>query len=386
MPTVNPTHSPRFALLCVLLALIGLIGSGHVAAQTDDPVALAVGYIQANPDNVGIACFPVDAFSAAAPGDDIAGAAFHNADESFVLASTGKIIVLADVALRVADGEVSLEERVPVAEIEAYYLPGTDAGAYDAWLDEAEVDEAGSVSLFDVLWGMIRFSGNAHTDYLIERFGTEAYGDLYTAFGVADMGAFPTILGLLLGALNPDDGPNMDALESTPEDHAAFMEALVARYLTDAAWREEAIALWNGRTAGLDLDALTAFETAFVSYLEAFFWSGTPRDFAAIMAQVYSGTALGEAASAIMREVLSWPMTLPGNSAVFATLGTKSGSLAGEILTAAYYGAALDGEPVALAVFYREWSTTFVHQLIEAVPIVEGSCQPFANLIADMAG
>ncbi|MEN8700230.1 class A beta-lactamase-related serine hydrolase [Bacillus infantis] len=89
-------------------------------------------------------------------------------DEALPLASTVKFIVAVEYAKQAAAGKINPEQQVSLKELERYYVPKTDGGGHKAWLSELK---ANSASLQQVAKGMIAYSSNANTDYLIELLG-----------------------------------------------------------------------------------------------------------------------------------------------------------------------------------------------------------------------
>lgn len=344
-------------MLPVLLLLLCAVPA---LAQEADPVAPVRAYVAAHPAQVGIACYPI--------GDPQSGV-YHNADEPFPLASVYKVLVLAEYAVQVADGRLNPEARVPLADLNAYYLPGTDGGAHDLWLQTDAQIEDDTVSLHDVAYGMIRYSSNAAADYLLERVGTAGFPDLYTRLGIPDMHLPEDVIGHFLTFSNHETGfATPETL--TQEAYTAESERLHQLFLNDAAWREALLAYTPAEMPPVSQQ---------LAYFSNFGNRASPRMLADVMAAIYSGEALGEEASQIARDLLEWPMDFPANQAEFETLGTKGGTLPG-ILTAAYYAAPLDGQPIALTVFYRnldpvtftEWLQTFQHQLWELEILTQG--------------
>ena len=338
-----------------------------VHAQGNDPYTEVLTYIRENPDKVGIAC------QVLGEADDVY---FHNADENFVLASTGKIIILAAYAERVANGELDPETSIHIDDLDPYYLPLTDGGAHAQWTLSLDLGDDGMITLHDIVTGMIRFSSNANTDYLLDLMGYPDFADIYAAFGVNDMGQFPPLLGLYLLAFDP--AVDRDAITDATAEAIDAAEA----YIASPEIREQALEIYED--VDLDLGG---------DFLRQYFWQGTPRDFAHIMAQVAEGKGVSEDAAAIMRDVLEWPMSAqPDNADYFSVLATKGGSLLNPgTLTGAWYGASLDGPTVAVSVFYNDlesetfnqWVSHFAHQLIEVSPIIDGSCLEFEQLFVE---
>ncbi len=82
------------------------------------------------------------------------------------LASTVKIMVAMEYAYQVQEGNRRPDENISLKEIEKYYVAGLDGGAHEAWLQE--VGKGETVSLREVVRGMLRYSSNANTEYLMK--------------------------------------------------------------------------------------------------------------------------------------------------------------------------------------------------------------------------
>jgi D-alanyl-D-alanine carboxypeptidase len=91
-----------------------------------------------------------------------------NSETALPLASTVKYIVAIEFAKQAAEGKINPEQQVSLKGLERYYVPKTDGGAHEAWLSELK---GNSASLQQVAKGMIAYSSNANTDYLIEMLG-----------------------------------------------------------------------------------------------------------------------------------------------------------------------------------------------------------------------
>ncbi|EWG08675.1 D-alanyl-D-alanine carboxypeptidase [Cytobacillus firmus DS1] len=95
-----------------------------------------------------------------------------NKDVPLPLASTVKIIVAIEYARQAADGKIDPQQKVDLKTLEKYYVPKTDGGAHEAWV-KSLADDAENVPLSEVANGMIAYSSNANTDYLIKVLGIE---------------------------------------------------------------------------------------------------------------------------------------------------------------------------------------------------------------------
>jgi D-alanyl-D-alanine carboxypeptidase len=111
----------------------------------------------------------------------------QNSTRKMPLASTAKIIVAVEYAQQVANGKISPQQEVQFADLDLYYLPKTDGGAHTAWkknLEKEQKTNNNTVSLEEVAQGMVTFSSNANTEYLMDRLGLENINQNISALGL----------------------------------------------------------------------------------------------------------------------------------------------------------------------------------------------------------
>lgn len=325
-------------------------------------------YIAVTGDSVGIACYPIDQSQFGV---------FTNADERFPLASTVKIMTLGVYARAVASGRFNPAERVPLDDLDAYYLPRTDGGAHPAFLDGVQPDANDTIALSEVVEGMIYFSSNAAADFLLARMVDADFQALYRLLGVENTDVPVSFLGLMLAQENHEIGISDADLPRDEVRAAALVWA--EKYVTDPDWRAEERAYRRGGNARRYLQAgksLIETQTAFFAVYDN---EGTPGDFARAMAALVRDDVLPPRATAAMRAALSWPMRIEINRDRFVTLGKKGGSLPGT-LTAAYYADPKEGDPIVLVVFYRDlpserylaWLRSYDQEVLEFDALLSG--------------
>lgn len=83
-----------------------------------------------------------------------------NENKKLPLASMAKIVIAVEFAKQVSEGKISRDEQISLHELEKYYVKDTDGGAHPDWLEE-------------VAKGMIHYSSNANTTYLLDKLGIE---------------------------------------------------------------------------------------------------------------------------------------------------------------------------------------------------------------------
>ncbi|MGE6632440.1 serine hydrolase [Bacillus sp. NPDC077027] len=83
-----------------------------------------------------------------------------------------------------SNGEVKLDEKVALSDVERFYIDRTDGGAHKCWMEVNGFSE--HASLLDVAKGMMQVSSNACTDYLIDRLGLEKINDRMKQAGLTE--------------------------------------------------------------------------------------------------------------------------------------------------------------------------------------------------------
>lgn len=94
-----------------------------------------------------------------------------NPDKKFPLASTLKIIIAFNFVKSAMNYKISINDRVKLCELDKYYIKDTDGGAHPNW--KRSINYPTEVSLSEIAKGMMQFSSNACTDFLINKIGID---------------------------------------------------------------------------------------------------------------------------------------------------------------------------------------------------------------------
>lgn len=353
-----------------------------------DAAPSAAEFISANPEDVAVVCYN--------PNDPDAGV-YHQADEPFALASTFKLIILAEYAQQVDEGVLNPDQLIGLGRVDHYYLPGTDGGAHEAFL--ATLPEGTtSVTLSQIVQAMIQFSDNAAADYLLMRTSMHTYPELYIQLNLTQTNQPLLLSGLFLVLDNHEDGA-LTAEQIAAMDDAAFNEAynrVVNLFLNDEGWYADEIEYKQesaASSANLSAEETQAMIDAQAAFFQRFGNRGSAHDMASAITNAYHEptSRLTEPARRIMQQHLNWLMDAnPDNRDVYSALGTKGGSYIG-ILTSAWYVQPIDGEPLVLSVLYRnlpletwvDWlGVSGAHQQLELNALTTGAgCEVFAEAL-----
>jgi hypothetical protein len=271
------------------------------------------------------------------------------ADQPLVLASTMKIVVLAVYADAVVKGDIDPQEEISVADWEKYYLPNTDGGAHIGGLRSVNLesdalgfarDQTVWVTLDDLARIMIHYSGNAATDYLINRLGTENFASILALLDLRCHTMIWPTLGLSLAIYNHENPhPTVEQLKPW----VAFVEGgdnsefarLAELYLRDRAWRQAQIEFLtsDGPGGGENLEEIWAYQVA----ASQVFPNGCAREYARLMALAATGNLISPQVSALVKEKLeSVPSDWPLRLGFYRQYGGKEGITAGVTTIVSY--------------------------------------------------
>jgi len=296
----------------------------------------------AQPDNFAVACMPLNHQSQTV---------LYNGSR-FPLASVSKLLIFIEYAARVDTGVIPLDEPVSVATLELYNLPRTDRGAHDRFL-ESYPSGTTSITLWDLaVDGMMQYSSNAASDYLLERMAPIDWNALFTKLGLYDSSPPNSLTMIPLLMNNHVDG------RATPDTLAnlsvSLGETYLDLYINDGLWRQAEIAYRSDPQGNAgrswrnwpDWDVQSAI-------LQQHTATGNVNDYRNVMNAIYGSISpLSLNVQYIVRTALRW-----NNNQFIDTnyieYGSKLGFYSGGTLTMVAYGQPINGEPVISVIFLR---------------------------------
>jgi D-alanyl-D-alanine carboxypeptidase len=329
------------------LVLAGVIGGGiWLFIKTNNLKGGLADFILANPDSTAMTAYTFNE-----NGDYVqdGSALFYNADQPLVMASAMKIIILAAYADAVVNGELDPNERILISDVEKYHLPMTDGSAHSTGLRSLGIqvddlgfarDQTAMVTLDDLARIMIHYSGNAETDYLITRLGTEKIASVMQKAGLVHHTPIRLILGSTLAAFDHEI-PSLsvshlqDVIVEVSYGDTSYLDRLIELYLSDTQWRtaqiEFMLSINKSAVDGLDI---WTYQTTAAELLP----KGTAREYAQLMARIASGTFISPEVSELVQNSLETvPLDWILRALFLDRFGAKDGITAG-VLTLASYG------------------------------------------------
>ena len=256
----------------------------------------------------------------------------HNENKLMPLASTVKIIIALENAIQVSKNVILKNEVVGLNELTKFYLPDTDGGAHNSWLKEVKFKHLvrnNTVSLEEVVKGMIKFSSNANAEYLISKLGKENIDCCIKNENLNHTPIYPFVSSLILGSISPGLS-DIDFISESWKIHER---------------------LKNGDSALLQLFKVPKlpFQKIWSDKLPA----STTKEYCMLLNRINKETLPDKDVSHHLKKILGWPLQYSVNQKHFTSFGIKGGSTA-FIITEAFYATDAGGNNSALAVFFND--------------------------------
>lgn len=274
-----------------------------------------------------------------------------NTNKRLPLASTVKIIVAIEYAQQAADGLINPQQQVSLKELETFYIPKTDGGAHEAWISGLNQSEnIDSVPLSEVANGMIAYSSNANTEYLMHVLGLQNINEVLKSLDVLDhepLYPFTSALYIPIQLMNEK--------KLTKEE---TLKAMQSMDMTE--YRDRALSIHNNwlknpltdeekkQLRALNMDVQKVWSDRLVK--------ATTADYISILEKLNSKKYFNENVHKYLDPVMEQLMQNPKNRGWLTHAGQKGGSTA-FVLTQAFYAKDKDGNQTEIAFFANNLST-----------------------------
>ncbi|MFD1204562.1 serine hydrolase [Sporosarcina contaminans] len=257
------------------------------------------------------------------------------------LASTVKMLIAVEYAMQIDEGTLNKDQYVSLNDLSRYYYKGTDGNAHEEWLKAME--SAGKVAnnqvtLHDVAKGMITYSSNANTEYLIDLIGISSINERAKLLGLTQHeDIYPIVSALLIPDYlkneTKDEKKLIEELEKMPIETYRDIAKELSGKLKDGTLKIEDY-MFN-----MPLDLQRVWSDRLIG--------ASANDYGKLLA-VISNNELPSIANQTIRDLLEWPMEInEGNHERFAHLGAKGGSTA-FILNDALYAEDHNGKKIEI--------------------------------------
>ena len=269
-----------------------------------------------------------------------------NENKMMPLASTVKIMVAIEFAKQAA--QKVFDENMPVglSELDRYYLPNTDGNAHPDWL--AYEKKMGhikndSIPVLDVARGMIMFSSNANTEYLMDLLGPDNVKNNIELLGIKQHSAIYPLVASLFMYQNPLKKKEENILKGIK----SLNEEQYCRYIYDMH-----------KALAYDTVLKSKFRPQDLTPKMQKMWSdrlpaSTTKEYVRICKVLNNRKFFDENTYGLIAEVLETIMENPANQAWLTHAGMKGGSTAW-VLTKALYATTKKGERIEMAYFFND--------------------------------
>ena len=290
-----------------------------------------------------------------------------NENKLMPLASTVKILVAVEFAKQSASGIINQKAYVGLNELERYHIPFTDGNAHVDWLGyEKKLNhlKGDSIQLINVARGMMMFSSNANTEYLIELLGLDNVKNNIQLLGIKQhTPVFPMVASLFMY-----QNPNKQKEEKIIKGIEKLSDEAYSRYIYDI---HKALVYNDSLKLKFNLQDLSAnMQHTWSNRLPA----STTKDYATAVAVLNNRKFFSEGAYSVLIDVMEFIMENPKNQEWLKHAGIKGGSTAW-VFTNAVYATKKDGTAVELVYFFNEltdaengrlqkWSNAFLLKIL----------------------
>ncbi len=263
----------------------------------------------------------------------------HRANVVIPLASTMKIIIAIEYAQQAAAGMLHPDDPVSLQALETFYVPHTDGGAHTTWLKAvAPKVHDNTVPLREVVKGMIQFSSNANTEWLMDKLGLERINARLDSLGLSQHTPLYYIVSALF--IGKEAHPALKGKRLAD----ALRKMDMAQYRQTAQMIHEK--LLRDTTYKNELGDLSlAVQKAWTEKLPA----STPAEYVSIMQRMNRKT-FSPAAQPLLDEAMETLMENPKNADWLQHAGMKGGSTM-FLLTKALYATDKQGQTTEIAYF-----------------------------------
>lgn len=267
-------------------------------------------------------------------------------DVKFPLASTVKTIIAIEYAQQAADGKIDPEEEIPLAEIDRFFVLNTDGNAHPDWkkdLIDKNLIHNEKVKLEQVAKGMIRYSSNANTEYLMWKLGFDNINTNLKKLNLTHHDIlYPFVSALFLTSNNKKVAPQQFLNDLTSLSEAEYMKKCFDIH-------EKLKTEYGEKMKNTFVFPTMDLQRVWSDRLPA----ATTQEYVSLMQKINSHQYFNEKVQAHLDNLMEWPLEYnPENKKFFNHFGQKGGSTA-FVLTQSMYVTLKNGKRIESAIFFN---------------------------------
>jgi len=317
-------------IIVVLVVLTGALGI-YYFLPSENKVS---DFIKNNPDKTAILLVRNDTILAK-----------QNPDKMMPLASTVKIIIAIEYAEQSSKGIINPDELVPISELDKFYVPKTDGNAHPAWLQSISreiIDE--KVTNGEITKGMIKFSSNANTEWLLNKLGVENVNNQIDRLKLKNHTEIYYIVSALFVGKELFQGQKGKALKEKLSnlqlsEYIKTTHIIHEKLLVDTLYKKDL------GDFSLDIQKIWSDNLP----------ASTVSDYLDIMKKINSRTYFDSKTQKYLDDIMEYILENPANREWLEHSGMKGGSTA-FVLTKALYSTDKKGNKTELAYFLNDLS------------------------------
>lgn len=267
-----------------------------------------------------------------------------NPDTLTPLASTVKIIVAIEYAEQAAAGEIDPDMLVPLAELDKFYVPKTDGGAHRAFVKHyADRISNNAISLRRVAKGMIAFSSNANTEYLMHLLGLDRVNRRVEQVGIKEHTLiYPLVASMFVADELVAETGNKQSIaarvrELSDTEYLSYIERARSKFVSNTDYKTTLKNI-NSSVQNVWTERLPA---------------STASEYVSLAHKMNSRSFFSAQVHEFLNEVMETIMEHPANREWLVHSGQKGGSTA-TLLTKTLYATLKDDNTIELAYFLRD--------------------------------
>ncbi|MGE7674779.1 serine hydrolase [Lysinibacillus sp. NPDC094403] len=266
----------------------------------------------------------------------------YHSDKVRPLASTVKMLIAVEYAMQINAGKITKDSPVSLDNLKRYYIKNTDGNAHEDWLKTMSSEgkiKNNEVTLHDVAKGMITYSSNANTDFLIDVLGITNINERAKSLKLTQQEeVYPIVSALLIPEHIENETSEKQLIKK-------LREMPIATYRSIAEDLSEQMKVGTIKAEDISFDMSMDLQKVWSDRLIG----ASANDYGKLLA-IISNDELPEGAAATVRDLLEWPMQYnEQNHERFVHLGAKGGSTA-FVLNDAIYAEDHNGNKIEMVI------------------------------------
>ncbi|MET3682913.1 D-alanyl-D-alanine carboxypeptidase [Alkalibacillus flavidus] len=273
----------------------------------------------------------------------------YQAGKKMPLASTLKVIIAIEFARQTDAKEIDPQHLVPLKDLDKYFIPYSDGGAHKDWINSLGEDNHNSkdrVTLLQIAKGMMQFSSNANTEFLIGELGLNRINHTIKSLSLHEH-----------DSLFPISSANLICTYLQLENGNTFNQALkrikemtCEEYIEKATKINELLGSDKDKSLITKLSSKDIFNTQLQVVLSQKQPKSTTQEYATLMNAIRKKEILTSNAHDTLYEIMN---VVPNSNSPLVDLGLKGGSSI-SILTTAFYSKDKYGNTIDMAIFIHD--------------------------------